>query len=122
MADIFNKAVAIAATLNIPEECVGDGVYLGNANRYLIVTMTASPTFYADDEPNADRYIVDLDVYVPLSENYRAWEASLRHEMEAAGFTEVTFEGQIYDTDSNKRHLMFNGIYDNYREDPEEED
>lgn len=116
MNDIFNKAVALASTLSIPADAVGDGVYLGRAKRYLIVTMRADPEFYGDDAPQVDRYAVDIDVYVPLAENYRAWEPAFRQAMESEGFTDVTFEGQVYDVEDNKRHIMFNGIYDIYRE------
>ena len=40
------------------------------------------------------------------------------------GSYDVTFEGQVYDEEDSKRHLMFNGMYDIYRtgEDEEEEE
>lgn len=116
MSEIYTKAVALAASLDIPATAVGDGVYLGKASRYLIMTTRADATFYGDDDPQVDRYAVDIDVYVPLSEDYRAWEPGLRHLMESLGFADVTFEGQTYDAEDDKRHLMFNGIYDIYRE------
>ena len=125
MNEIFNAAVTVASSaLSILAVDVGDGVYLGKASRYMIVTTRAEPDFYGDDDPQVDRYAVDIDVYVPMSENYRTWEPTLRRQLEQASFYDVTFEGQVYDAEDGKRHLMFNGMYDIYRtgEDEEEEE
>ena len=121
MQEIFTKAVALAATISIPAVCVADGFYNGSAERYMAVTMTAEPDLYGDDDPWCDRYSVDLDIYIPLHENYRSWLSAFRYAMEGAGFDNVSFNGQITDSDSDKRHLMLNGMYNIYREDAEEE-
>lgn len=108
---IFAKAVSIAATIGIDEKCVADGVYYGKARRYVIVTTLTEPTFFGDDEPLVDRYMVSIDVYIPLEENYHKWLDGFRLAMEGE-FDDVTYDGQTTDTEAEKRHLMFNGLAD----------
>lgn len=66
---------------------------------------------FGDDEPLVDRYMVSIDVYVPLDENYRAWVDGFHIAMESE-FDDVTYDGSTVDTEAEKRHLMFNGLTD----------
>ena len=112
---IYNHIITLAGTLNIPATDIGDGVYLDKSSRYITYTCRADPEFFADDAAQVDRYVVDINVFIPLTENYRSWSQSFRYKMEGLGFTDVTFEGQVYDAEDDKRHIMFNGVYDFYR-------
>ena len=117
MDELYNKLVAVAASIDIQAADVADGVYYGKANRYVVVRMQSAPTFYGNDNPLVDRYSFYFDVYVPMNEQYRHWVSAVRLALESAGATEVSYQGQEQDTDVNLRCVMFNGTYDIYRED-----
>lgn len=116
MDELFNKLVSAAASINIPADAVADGMYYGTAERYVVVQIMISPTFWGNDSPLVDRYSFYFDVYIPIKEQYRAWVAALRRKLEELGMNEVNYQGQDQDTEADKRCVMFNGSYDIYRE------
>lgn len=107
MDELFEKIVRCAGQIGIPRECVNETVYLGHESRFINVTFQASPDFYGDDTPLADQYNVDIDLYIPVEENYRKEQKTFRKAMEAEGFGEVEMDGQMYDAESEKRRVIF---------------
>ena len=108
MEELFRQITDAALLVGIREECVAETAYLGESDRWLNITSRAEPTFFADDTAMADEYTYDLDMYIPVEENYRVLERKFRRELEKRGFDNVILEDQLYDDESEKRHLVFN--------------
>lgn len=62
----FDAAVEAAGKIGIQE--VSEDIYLGNAKRYVIVSVETEPEAFANDTPCADRLYITIGVYVPVEE------------------------------------------------------
>lgn len=101
----FDAAVEAAGKIGIQE--VSEDIYLGNAKRYVIVSVETEPEAFANDIPCADRLYITIGVYVPVEENTRKWDKSFRLALEIAGLENIKRVGTSYEEKKRTRHIIY---------------
>ena len=87
---------------------VENGVYHGKADRYYTFNVTTQGDNYADDEPQHERYLVQVHLYAPLSFNFVGRRKMTKIALLGGGFTWPMVTDA---SDSNGRHLVFETQY-----------
>lgn len=78
--------------------------YTGNSDRYFVFTIGTQPLLYADDVPWAERYLCQLHLHLPNTENSTALQASIKNAITNAGFTFPETENV---GDETGQHIVF---------------
>lgn len=78
--------------------------YQGNEKTYFVFNCSIIPNAYADDDPWADRYLIQLHLFCPLTLNTTTLKTSIRKYIRDAGFTVPSITPTEED---NVQHLVF---------------
>lgn len=74
------------------------GKYKGDADKFIIFDILDDRgALYADDEPQIDRVIVRVKLYVPVEFNYLSTKSRIRRALFRAGFTYPVIEEMTED-------------------------
>ena len=83
---------------------VENAVYHGSAKRYYTFNYSTVGDDFADDAPGHERYLTQVHLFAPLSENITARIKATKEALFAAGFTwPETFNA----SDGDGRHIVF---------------
>lgn len=87
---------------------VENGVYQGESDRYYTVHTSTMPDLHADDAPGAERYLIQVHLFAPLTFNFITRRRQTKQALFNAGFgwPECTDA-----SDENGRHLVFECEY-----------
>lgn len=104
---VASKIVQAMATTGLE---VVQGVYNGQADTYLSFGMLAIPEDFADDQAQAERWLIDLHLFAPHSRNTTALKKQIRKCIRDAGFTDadmtdVSEKGTA--DDGTEQHIVF---------------
>ncbi len=94
----------IKAALSAFGDPVANAVYRGDADRYYVFNYTTIGTDYADDEPQHERYLIQVHLFAPLSENVTRRVKQTKKALLNAGFTWPETENA---SDDEGRHIVF---------------
>ena len=83
---------------------VANAVSFSHSDRYYAFNYFVMPTDYADDEPEHERYLVQVHLFAPLAENITQRKRDTRKALHAAGFTWASIEDA---SDEDGRHIVF---------------
>jgi len=83
---------------------VANAVYYGEAKRYYVFNYSTMGAGYADDEPTCERYMIQVHLFAPLSENITKRVKETKKALNAAGFTWPSTENA---SDEDSRHIVF---------------
>ena len=83
---------------------VENGVSLADVPRYYVFNYTTIPIDFGDDTPQHDRYLVQVHLFAPLTENITARKRETKRALYRAGFTWPSTEDA---SDSGSRHIVF---------------
>jgi hypothetical protein len=84
--------------------------YDGDACAYFVFRMDAIPENHADDMPQHDRWLLQLHLFAPFTQNTRALRKQLREAISDAGFTYpamVDASETVRASDGTEQHLVF---------------
>lgn len=84
--------------------------YDGDAQTYFTLNMDAIPSNFADDAPQHDRWLVQLHLFAPFSQNTTAIRRQIRNALQAAGFTypsQVDASEKTGASDGTEQHIVF---------------
>lgn len=83
---------------------VENAVYHGSAARYYVFNYRTSGIDYADDNPSAELYLVQVHLFAPLDENITHRRKQTKKALCDAGFT----WSDTHDaSDEESRHIVF---------------
>ena len=71
---------------------VENSVYQGTAKSYFVFSYSTLGTDFGDDEPEHERFLVQVSYYAPLSENVTGRIRAAKRALFNAGFTWPTTE------------------------------
>lgn len=77
----------IAALADEEVGIVEPGIYTGSAETYYTFNFDSMGTNYADDEPNHERYLVQVHFFCPAGTNSLARRKLTKQRLYAAGFS-----------------------------------
>ena len=83
---------------------VAQNQYQGNEETYFVFNITALPQLYADDLPWADRNLIQLHLFAPLTLNTTQIKKTVRKDISDAGFTVPSVTPADED---EKQHIVF---------------
>lgn len=89
------------STLGYP---VAQTQYQGNEETYFVFNCSVIPSLYADDDPWADRYLVQIHLFAPLTLNTTQIKRTVRKLLRDAGFTVPSMTPADED---EKQHTVF---------------
>lgn len=86
---------------NLPVE---SSVYTGKAEKYLTFNYSTIPISFGDDEPERERYLIQVHLFAPLDDNIN----SLVRQIKTALFeADCLYPETINADDANNRHIVF---------------
>lgn len=77
----------IKAALSVFGDPVANTGYYGDAERYYVFNYTTTGADFADDEPEHERYLVQVHLFAPLDENIVQRKKQTKKVLQDAGFT-----------------------------------
>lgn len=87
--------------LKVPAE---NAIYQGNAKTYFVFSYTTIPDAHADDVAQAERYLISVSLFAPLSGNITTLVKQTKNALYKAG---CTWPSTTNLTDENGRHIVF---------------
>ncbi len=87
--------------------------YQGNAETYFVFNYSVIPADYADDDPWADRYLIQLHLFAPLTLNTTRLKRGIRKMLRDAGFTVPSVTPA---DESEKQHIVFEFEVEEWRD------
>ncbi len=100
MIDIETQIVAAFAGY-LP---IAAGVYQGDDVTYLVYNYTEIPADYGDDDAGAVRYLIQIHLYAPVSDDTYNMRREIKSRINSAGFTRPTVTPA---SDAEKQHYVF---------------
>ena len=112
MSDPVNATVASSirtalAGLNVPIVQIN---YTGTEQTYLTFNMISTPDDFADDEPGADVWSVQLHLFALFTNDTTQLRRQIKTALVAAGFTAPTMTDASENTrasDGTEQHIVF---------------
>ena len=102
----INEAILDAVRPIVPE--IASGSYPGNADIYCTFNYTEHPSQFADDEPEAALFDVQVHLFLPANLNSLVLRRDIRDRLIFGGFTHPT----IYNMSDNEgQHFVFECEY-----------
>ena len=112
MSDPVNATVASSiraalAGLNVPIVQIN---YAGTEQTYMTFNMISTPDDFADDEPGADVWSVQLHLFAPFTNDTTTLRKQIKAALVTAGFTAPTMTDASENTrasDGTEQHIVF---------------
>lgn len=82
---------------------VEQGGYTGKADSYITFNYGVVPTGFADDEPEFERYLIQIHLFGPLDSNLNPTIKGIKAALDEADFG---WPELIRDDDQNRRHAV----------------
>lgn len=79
-------------------------IYQGKNKKYIVFNYSTVGDAFADDEAQAERYLCQVHLFAPLSEDITALKKQIKTALRNAGFTHPE---TLSATDENGRHIVF---------------
>lgn len=102
----INEAILAAVTPVVPE--VAANQYPGDASTYATFNYQENPYFFADGEPEALRYDVQVHLFLPLTRDPRSLIHNIRRGLAAMEFTHPIVVNM---SDGEGQHYVFECEY-----------
>lgn len=83
---------------------VENEIYLGDAKRYYTFSYASLGAAYADDRPNLERFLIQVHLFAPLSENIQQQKIETKRALFFAGLGWPETQSL---TDEDARHIVF---------------
>ena len=94
----------IMAALSPFGDPVERSVYHGDAKRYYTFNYTTLAADFGDDEPQHERYLIQVHLFAPLNENILQQVRKTKKALYAAGFV---YPDTRDSSDDDSRHIVF---------------
>lgn len=94
----------IKAALDAFGDPVENALYQGKSERYYVFNYSTLGAGYADDEPTHERYLIQVHLFAPLSENITQRVRETKKALNDAGFTWPSTQNA---SDEEARHVVF---------------
>lgn len=78
-------------------------IYHGEEKKYITYNYSTVPMDFGDDEPERERYLIQVHIFSPLSENINALVRDIKQALFAADFS---FPESIPASTANERHIV----------------
>lgn len=104
---IESRIVEAVAFTKMP--CVTPN-YDGEAKEFLTFNMDAIAGDFADDAPQHDRWLIQLHLFAPVTQNTRMLRKQIRQAIFEAGFTypdQIEASEAFKKTDGSEQHIVF---------------
>lgn len=104
---IEERIVRAVAPIGLP--CAHPN-YDGEEKTFLTFNLDAIPDNFADDGPLHERWIVQLHLFAPVTQNTRKLRKEIRNAVFAAGFTypdQIDASEAFKKTDGSEQHIVF---------------
>lgn len=98
----------IKAALDAFGDPVENAVYTGSENRYYVFNYITTGALFADDDPSAEHYFIQVHLFAPLDENVTERIKQTKQALNKAGFT---WPETTNATDDEARHIVFECEY-----------
>lgn len=98
----------IKAALDVFGDPVENAVYNGSENRYYVFNYVTNGELFADDEPSAETYSIQVHLFAPLDENIVELIKQTKKVLNNAGFT---WPRTTNASDEESRHIVFECEY-----------
>ena len=87
--------------------------YQGKADTYIVFNYSVIPALYADDDPWADRILIQVHLFAPLTLNTTQIKKQIRKLLRDAGFTVPSMTPADED---EKQHIVFETEVEEWRD------
>ena len=104
---IEERIVRAVAFTGLP--CVHPN-YDGEEKAFLTFNLDALPSNFADDQPMHDRWLIQLHLFAPVTQNTRKLRKQIRQSIFDAGFTypeQIDASEAFKKTDGSEQHIVF---------------
>lgn len=84
--------------------------YDGEEKAFFTFNMDAIPSNFADDTPLHDRWLIQLHMFAPVTQNTRKLRKQVRQAIFDAGFTypdQIDASEAFKKTDGSEQHIVF---------------
>lgn len=84
--------------------------YNGEAETYFVFNMDAIPDGFADDDAQADRWLIQLHLFAPFTQDTTEIRRQIRRAIRDAGFTypaQVDASERVRASDGTEQHIVF---------------
>lgn len=78
-------------------------IYQGAAKKYITYNYTTIPMDFSDDEPERERYLVQVHIFAPLNKNINVLVRDIKLALFAAGFT---YPESVNASTADERHVV----------------
>ena len=78
-------------------------VYQGEEKKYIVYNYSTVPMDFGDDEPERERYLIQVHIYATLKENINALVRAMKKALFAADFS---FPESIPASTANEQHIV----------------
>lgn len=83
---------------------VAHSVYTGKEKTYIVFNYNTVPFHFSDDEPEFDKYLIQVHLFTPIAGNINSTIKSIKTVLRAAGFT---YPESFDLSDDNGKHIVF---------------
>lgn len=98
----------IKAALDVFGDPVENALYSSESDRYYVFNYTTAGAIYADDDPSAETYFIQVHLFAPLDENIAERIKQTKKVLNNAGFT---WPRTTNASDEESRHIVFECEY-----------
>lgn len=78
-------------------------VYQGEKKKYMVYNYTTVPAAFSDDEPEQERYLIQVHIYAPLKDNINALVREIKQALFAADFS---YPESVPASTANEQHVV----------------
>ena len=105
--NIESQIIDAVAFTNLPCRY---GIYEGDETTYLTFNMNGIPANFADDEPQHERWLIQLHLFAPFTTDTTALRKQIKAALLAADFSypdQIDASNSVRDSDGTERHIVF---------------
>lgn len=98
---VNSEIIAALAPLSLPTV---PNIYTGTASTYMTFNYNTLPDDFADNEPQHERYLIQVHLVSPVATNTLTLQSSIKTLLLSAGFD---YPSTIDASDDTEQHIVF---------------